>query len=129
MLKTTGAGAAGLSWVAIINEWSVQLFSVPLTVVGMAAAGTLLSFGYGPKSESRKKIYLEAMFVTFVSVCAVAVIPNVMDWTIKPELQAPTAGVIGALGRFAVDPLIKLIPELLRKIFRLDKAKDEKQET
>lgn len=127
MLKTAGAAGAGVSWLSVVNQWSVQLFNVPLTVLGMAAAGTFLSFGYGPKAEQRRTIYLEALFIWFFSVCAVTVIPAFMGWTwLKPELQGPTAGFIGIVGRFSIEPLIKLAPELLRKIFRLDKAKDEK---
>src|SRR5688572_28228210 len=128
MFKATGGAAAGFSWLGLVNQWSVQLFTVPLTVVGMAAAGTFLSYGYGQRAENRKGIYLEALFITFVSVVAVVVVPEIMGWTWKPQLQGPLAGFLGALGRFAMDPFIKLFPELLRKLFRLDKAKDEKQE-
>lgn len=125
MFKLTGASALGASVGGLVNQWSVQLFNVPLTVVGMTVAGTLLSFGYGPKVENRKNLYLQALFIAFLATVTVAVIPEVMDWDwVTPKLQAPLGGMLGVLGRFTIDPAIKLVPELLRKIFRLDK-KDE----
>ena len=130
MLKTTGAAVGGLSWVGMINQWSVQLFNVPLTVVGMAAAGTFISFGYGPKAENRRTIYMEALFITFLSVVTVTVLPAILGWQwVKPELQGPFAGFLGVLGRFSFEPLRALFPELLRKVFRLDKTKDENKES
>src|SRR5688572_10313310 len=109
MFKVTGASAAGFSFVSTVNQWSVQLFTVPLSVVGMAAAGTFLSYGYGPKAENRKNIYIEALFITFLAIVLVAVLPEIMGWKwLKPELRGPLAGLIGAAGRFAAEPVIKI---------------------
>lgn len=125
MFKTTGVSALGVSVGGLINQWSIQLFNVPLTVVGMTVAGTLLSFGYGPKIENRKNLYLQALFIAFLSTVTVAIVPEFMDWEwVTPKLQAPLGGMLAVLGRFTIDPAIKIIPEVLRKIFRLDK-KDE----
>lgn len=122
MFKTTGVSALGVSVGGLVNQWSIQLFNVPLTVVGMTVAGTLLSYGYGPKIESRKALYLQALFIAFLSTTVVAVVPEFMDWDwVTPKLQAPLGGLLAVMGRFTIDPAIKLIPEVLRKIFRLDK--------
>lgn len=121
MLKTTGAGLGGLTWIATVNNWAIQLFNVPLAVVGMAAAGTLLSFGYGQSNMPRKKLFGYALGIVFLVTVSVAVVPAFMGWEwVTPQREAPLAGLLGAGGRFIVPALIKAVPEIIRKIFRLD---------
>lgn len=128
-ITTIGAGVAGASWLSLINNASLQLFNVPLVVVGMAAAGTLLSFGWSPSGTSRMKMYAMAAMITFLSTVSVAVVPAFMGWDwVTPAREAPLAGLLGISGRFVIPALIKLAPEIMRKIFKLDKeSKDEAQ--
>lgn len=124
--KLIGAGAGVGAWLALINNWAVSLFNVPLSVVGMAAAGTLLSYGYGDavKPTKKKTLYLQAAFITFGVVVAVAVVPAFMGWEwVTPERQAPLAGLMGLGGRFMVPLIQEYMPEIVRKIFRLDAPK------
>lgn len=122
--KMIGAGAGGLAWVSLVNNWAVSLFNVPLSVIGMAAAGTLLSFGYGESVKPRKKLYFHAAFYTFAVVVAVAVVPAFMGWDwVTTERMAPTAGLMGLGARFVIPTILEYTPEIVRKIFRLDAPK------
>lgn len=127
-MKSIGAGAAGLYPIAQINQWSEPLFSLPLTVIAMAAAGAFFSFGYGDPVVPRKKLYTMAAFITFLAVCVVAVLPPMLGWGwVKPELQAPFAGLLAVTGRFTLPWLMELGPKVLGRWFKVDTKKEERE--
>lgn len=118
------ASIASLSMVAIpgINELSVPFFGVPLTVLAMAAAGATLSFAYGEPLESRKKLFTLAIANTFLAAILVAVIPQALGWEwTNTNLEPPLAGIVAIAARWVVPNFIDLVPEVLRKVFRLEK--------
>ena len=115
-----GTGLAALASAGVINDWSVPLFGVPLTVIGMAAAGAYLSYAYGKPESSRKKLYTMAIANTFLATVCVAVLPQWLGWEwTNSKIEAPLAGLFAFGARFAVQPFIDTIPEIIRKLFKL----------
>lgn len=106
---------------ATINSASIPFLGVPLNVVTVAAFGAFVSFAWGEPVKDKKKLYMYALASAFISAAFVAVVPAMMGWEwVTPKLQAPFAVLIAAMMRFAVPAFIDAIPELIRKVFRLD---------
>lgn len=111
-----------------INSASVPFLGVPLNVVTVAAFGSFVSFAWGEPVRDKKKMYLYALASTFIAATFVAVVPSMMGWAwTKPGLLAPFAGLLAAVMRFAVPPFIDALPEVIRKVFRLDHRPKEGQ--
>lgn len=122
MDKLTVAAWLGALTVSAVNNISVPFVGVPLNVVGVAAFGAIISFAWGEPVKERKKLYMFAVASTFVAATFVAVVPTMMGWGwVTPKLQAPFAGLMAAVMRFAVPPFLEAIPEVIRKVFRLEK--------
>lgn len=118
-----GLGAISL---ATINGVSIPFLGVPLNVVTVAAFGAFVSFAWGEPVKEKKKLYMYALSSTFLAAVFVAIFPPMMGWEwVKPALQAPLAGFVAASMRFAIPPAIEAIPEIIRKIFRLDQKPKE----
>lgn len=106
----------------IFNDVSLPFFGVHLTVITMAAGGAIVSFAYGDPITSRKKLYTLAIANTFIASAAVAVLPAALGWEwVQTGLQPALAALIAAGARWFVPAFITIIPEFLRKVFRLDK--------
>lgn len=106
------------------NMWSVPLFGVPLTVVGMSVLGAVLGAAYGEPIEDRRKLFTTIASHAFLSTVLVAVIPPAFGWEwVDGRLQAPLAGAGAFIARFA----IPVVPwgELVRKVFRLEKKEGD----
>lgn len=107
----------------LLDKWAVSLFNVPLTVIGMAAAGALLSFAYdieGEKPMKRSKLYFLVFANTVLASAAVSAFPYAFDW--KPMsvgLAGSVALLLAAAARFFIPAFIKLPGELIRKWFKL----------
>lgn len=113
------------TWAMNLNLWSMPFFNVPMTVVATAALGALLSHAWGEREDDKRKLYLTALASTFIGVVSVAVLPRMMGWEwVEDTMQAPLAGFIAIAVRHATPHMITLIPEILRKIFRLDTKGD-----
>lgn len=122
ILKTTSAASVATAVGAGINGWSIPLFGVPLTVVAMAAAGATISFAYGEPVKSRKKLFTLALANTFIATIAVAVIPKAFGWDwADARLEPPLAGLVAVGARWFVPQFISLVPEVLKKFFKLEK--------
>ena len=122
MDKLTVAAWLSALTVSAVNNISVPFVGVPLNVVGVAAFGAIISFAWGEPVKERKKLYMFAVASTFVAATFVAVVPTMMGWDwVTPKLQAPFAGLMAAVMRFAVPPFLEAIPEVIRKVFRLEK--------
>ncbi|WQZ00966.1 hypothetical protein [Stenotrophomonas phage StenR_269] len=116
-----------LAWSAIaigINLWSVPLFGVPLTVVGMSVFGAALGAAYGKPLEKRRDLLVTVASHAFLAAILVAVGPK---WTgsvwVTPVLEAPLAGLLAFSARFA----LPIIPwgELVRKVARLEPKRND----
>lgn len=120
-MKLIGTGLGAFASMGVVNDWSMPLFGVPLTVIGMAAAGAWLSYAYGKPEPNRKKLYTMAVANTFVATVCVAVLPVWLGWEwTNSRIEAPLAGLFAFSARFAIQPAIDLIPALLRKWFKLE---------
>lgn len=116
-----GGAAVGISLLQTINGVLVPFFGVPLTVVTMAAGGALVSFAYGEPESSRKRLYTMAAANTFLASIFVAVIPRALGWSWSvPQLEPALAAMVAWGFRWAIPTTIKLVPDILRKVFRLD---------
>jgi hypothetical protein len=124
--STIGVGMTGFLSSIVFNDISLPFFGVHLTVITMAAGGAIVSFAYGEPITSRKKLYTLAVANTFLASISVAVFPAMMGWQwVNPELQPALAALIAVGARWFVPSIITMIPDFLRKIFRLDKKIEE----
>ena len=122
LLGFGGAVAATYGW---LNDISMPLFGVPLTVIAMAAAGTFLSASQAKPEKKGVKFYLKHSGYMFMAIVSVSIMPNIMgwDWAV-PRLEGPIAGGLAFSARHWVPATIELIPEIVKKIFKLKEYKD-----
>lgn len=105
---------------SVINQWSVPLFGVPLTAIGMAAFGAYLSFAYTKPEKNVKKLIGLWAANTFLAVVCVAILPSWFGWEwANSRLEAPLAGLFAFSARYVAPQFIETIPEFLRKVLRL----------
>lgn len=120
--RMAGIGVGTFLTTAAINQLSVPFFSVPLTVLTMAAGGAFFSFAYGDPVTPRKKLYFLALANTFIATSCVAIVPKFMGWQwVETGLQGPLAFVFAAGARWVIPAIIKAIPALVNKYLKLDK--------
>lgn len=130
---TKVAAGGGLALTGWLNNISISLFNVPITVVAMAAAGALLSFAYnieGDDKMPRRRLYVLVVANTMLACAAVAVVPQWMDWSWNsPKIEGSLALIFAALARFVIPLGLKLIPEMGREIlskwFKLGEYKQD----
>lgn len=106
-----------------VNMWSIPLFGVPLTVVGMSVLGAALGASYGDPIHDRVKLFKTITSHAFLAAVLVAVVPAALGWEwMHEKLEGPLAGGIAFLVPFAAP----LVPwrELIRKVFRLENKKE-----
>jgi hypothetical protein len=126
-LLTAAAGAGtGVTAFDVINGFSTPYIGAPLTVIAMAMFGAWFSHGYFDKEKELKKLYFMITVNTFLGSIGSALLPAILDWDwFRPALQGPLAGGLAFMAQATVPPLLTLIPEVLRKLFRLDKKEDK----
>lgn len=109
---------ASSAWAQTVsmNGVSVPLFGVPLTVLAMAAAGSLVGFAYGQPVQSRKALYAFAFANTLIGAWAAVLIPEWRGWEVSPMAQPPLAGALAAVARFTVPAFIEGIPAVVRRL-------------
>lgn len=118
MLKLVGFSGIGVAALPSVSDISVPLFGVPLPVVGMAVAGAFISIAYGQPERSRRKVFLRAFANAFLAAISVAVLPKMLGWEwVDPKLEPPLAAGAAILLKW----IIPIIPEIMRKWFRLEK--------
>jgi hypothetical protein len=121
-IQTAGGVMTGFLSTIVFNDLTIPFFGVHLTVITMAAGGAIVSFAYGDPITSRKKLYTLAVANTFLASISVAVLPAALGWEwVNNGLQPALAALIAVGARWFVPSMISIIPEFLRKIFRLDK--------
>ena len=126
MIKPVTGISVGITS-ALLNNWSIALFNVPITVIGMAAAGSILSFAYeaeGSKPKmTRKKMYFLAVANTVLASAAVAVLPSWLGWTwvSKGGMEGSLALLVAASARFVIPAILSMPKELLSKFFGIGK--------
>lgn len=125
-MQVLAIGGAASVGAGMFNAISVPFIGVPLTVIGMAALGAYLSTAYGKTEPVKKKLYFLVAANIFLACVAVAVIPRWLGWEwYDSKIEAPLAGFFAFAARFWVPPLIELLPELIKKFFKLGDYKKE----
>lgn len=126
MIKyVAGVGTAGAVNIGLFNSASIALFNVPILVPIMACSGALLSFAYDddsrPKTRiSKKKAAFLVLANTLITTAAVSVFPDLFGWTwFSGKLQGSVALLIAASARFTIPLIIKTLPEIVRKWFKV----------
>lgn len=100
---------------ANVNNVTVPLFGVPLTVLAMAAAGAMVGSGYTDPVESRKKLYTLTLANTIFAAWFVVLIPAWQGWSILPIALPPLAGVIAAVNCILIPAAFKRLPSFVNK--------------
>lgn len=127
MTMTKAAAGGGLAITGLLNDLSISLFNVPLTVVFMAFAGAMLSFAYnieGDEKISRRKFYGLIVANTIFACAAVAVIPQWLGWVwASPKIEGSLALLFAAIARFIVPLLLKFLPDILKRLTKIGEYK------
>ena len=109
------------------NTFSVSLFNVPLNVIILGGAGSLLSHAYdgSPQQTKKSKFYMSLLANTLTAVAAVSVIPYYFGWGwYSDKMQGSVCFLFALSARFAVPFFFKAMPEIIRRWFRIGEYKD-----
>lgn len=124
--KILAVGAAtGIA--GALNNFAISLFNVPLNVIILAAAGCLLSYAYdgSPEHVQKKKFYFSVLANTFTACATVSVVPHFMGWDwYSDKMQGSVAFLFALSARFAIPFFFKMMPEIIRRWFRVGEYKD-----
>lgn len=110
--------AAATSLTASLIDSSIPLFGVPLTAIGMAAAGATMSFAFGQAEKSRRRLFGVAIAGTFAGACGVTVVPAFLglEW-VSPVVQPPLAFFLAFFSRWIIPLLVDVLPSVIRRLF------------
>lgn len=124
-LTAVTAGAGGLSLIHMLNSIFIPFFGVPITVVTMALAGAGVSFIHGEREPDIRKMFKQLIANTFLSLLLVVIVPKMfsMAW-VEPGITPPLAAAIAWGSRWGVPSTIKMMPDIIKRIFKLKEYKD-----
>lgn len=92
--------------------------------IGMALVGATLGVAFDDKKISRKKQFTSVGWYSFLAIVMAVLLPQAVDASWLEDRQEAFSGALAATGS-AWWPTVKvLVPELLRKVFRLDSKDD-----
>lgn len=112
-----------------VDSVPMHLMNVPVSTIFMAFLGVLLTLAWGDETSqmSKKKMYVSAALFTMLATTTVAVLPSMLGWEwYSVKLEGSLAFLIGAVGPYGVPLLRNLLPEIVRKWFRLEPKQEEK---
>lgn len=126
MLTTTAVAAGGLSFMDKLNSVILPFFGVPLTVVTMALAGAAVSFIHGDREPNIKKVFKQVFANSFISLLLVVVVPRMfsMAW-VEPGITPALTALVAWVSRWAIPNTIKLVPDIMRRVFKLGEYNDK----
>lgn len=129
MSKTVTVGGAALIW-TWVNNVSLHLFNVSITVVFLSTVGAWLSYSYADDTKpstkpiSRKKLYLSTITNTLLAIACVAVLPQMLGWTwYNTKIEGSVAFLFAFLARRVAPLFLEYLPEIFRKWFRIGEYK------
>jgi len=106
------------------DSYIIAFIGVPFTVVGMAAAGSLMSFAFGSPEPKRLKLLFTAGAATLIGAAAVTGIPALLHINQIAEPAQPVAGFFYALfTRWAMPVFIDVLPMLIRRWLNIPEKK------
>lgn len=110
------------------DQYVIAFVGVPFTVVGMSAAGAMLSYAFGTGEASRAKLFLTATAATFIGAAAVTWVPSLFHVFDIADAAKPVAGFFYALfTRWLMPVFIEILPMLVRRWFNIpEKSKGDK---
>ena len=120
-LLTTAIGAsAGLG--QAVYQITNPYLGVPVNVVIMAIFGSFVAMSIADPIEPRKKMWFLVMASAFIGVLSVTLLPHVplMSWTTNVP-QPVMGGLCGFISRWAIPPIIEVIPTWVRFFRKGDK--------
>ena len=116
-----------LLWAALpgwlVNLWFFGDHLRPGSI-GMALVGATLGVAFDDKKMSRKKQFTSVGWYSFIAIVLAVLLPQTVDAPWLVERQESFAGALAATGSAWWPTVRVLVPELLRKVFRLDKKDD-----
>lgn len=95
-----------------LNDVSLALLGIPITAVGMAAAGAVMSYAFGTSERSRKKLFFVAIASTIFGAAMVTLLPALFGWELKEEAQPPMAFVCALFSRWMVPAIKGALPAM-----------------
>lgn len=111
----TVAGTAAPSLFGF-DHYIEAFIGVPFTVVGMAAAGAMMSFAFGQTERKRFKLLATAIAATLIGAAAVTAVPEFTPLDPVSDGARPVAGFFYALfARWTMPIIIDVIPMLIRR--------------
>lgn len=126
----TGAGAAGVTWIAAAGEWSLALFGIPLSVLLCAAIGAfgVLSFMQTP---NLRRAVASAVASTMLAAISVPLTLHAAgrDATPLPNALGPGVAVALAVALQLLLPWIftngsRLLSEAWARLLRINNKGD-----
>jgi hypothetical protein len=88
----------------------IWALGVPLTVLVMAFAGSLVGFAHMPPVTPRKKLYTMIATNTLVASWSVVLLPEWRGWTVSAVAQPPLAGVLAVVSVVIVPLFMSKLP-------------------
>lgn len=98
------------------DHYIIAFIGVPFTVLGMAAAGAMMSFAFGRSERKRSKLFITAIAATLIGASAVTAVPEFTPLNPVSDAAKPVAGFFYALfTRWTMPILIDVLPTLIRR--------------
>lgn len=124
-------GALGALNVSAVNIVPLHLMNVTLSTVFMAFVGAMLTLAWSEETKQmpKRKVYVSVLFFTMLATTCVAIFPAWLGWEwYSVKLEGSLAFLFASIGPSMVPILKKLLPEIVRKWFKLEPKKEEKQD-
>lgn len=99
----------------LTNEITTPIIGVPVTVVGSAALGALLSLNYKDPEESRSRLFGGSIVATILGSVAVAIAQHGVGWKWVAVIPGPMAVAISFVLRLMMPTLIHRTKDIIKK--------------
>lgn len=117
-LTVTSAGAAVASSPlldAFTNYIQLPVWGVPVTVIGAAGAGAVLSLFFGDPLTTRRELWGQTLAATLFGAATAALVADGMNWDWAAKNMAMFALMSAAILRWFLPTAIERIKQLIRE--------------
>jgi hypothetical protein len=125
-------GALGALNLSAVDTVPMHFMNVSLSTVFMAFVGAMLTLAFSDETTKmpKKKLYISMVFFTLMSTAGVAVFPSLLGWEwYNTKLEGSLAFLVAAVSPLAFPIIRTLLPEIVRKWFRLGDAPPKHETT